>query len=162
MSPPKNVSASASDGNGSGQVANQRATTSALSGSRAGVASATTERAHESGPVRCEQERREASERLADHDRRREAEVLDPAGRIQDERLRRHVRRRPFAAPVAPGLQCDHAVRTREPGRRGIPFARVAGEAVEEQRGRARAAVVGRPQVRAVALASCHLTSTCH
>ena len=101
------------------------------------------EPAHQVGSSRRQQHRRDAAERLADDQRRRRREPLRARAprRVRTPRATRP--RAALAAPVAARIGREHAVRPRQPGGRRVPLARVAREAVQQERRRPVAAVVG-------------------
>ncbi len=99
-----------------------------------------------------QQQRRLPAERLSDDDRLAEAQRLDGEGAIADVSRARHVGGPPLAAAVPPRVERDDPAAPGEPPRRRGPFARVAGQTVQQQRRRPRAAEVEPRQADAVAL----------
>jgi hypothetical protein len=75
------------------------------------------------------------AEGLPDQDDRAEVELLDDRDDVVDECAAREVAREALATAVAALVQRQDAVTVRQPGGRLGPLARVAGQAVEQQRG---------------------------
>jgi hypothetical protein len=93
--------------------------------------------ANEVGALGGEQDGGQTTERLADDDSRHEVELADPHRCVLDERRRRDVGRRAFAAPVATLLWHDDSVVFGEPRRGPVPLTCVSGEPVKQEDGRA-------------------------